>query len=311
MQKCTLLLAGLAGLSFAQDIIRGFNSGGIGPNGVKSQQDFEAEFNKMKNLPGTSGFTSARLFTTIQANTANDPTLAIPAAISTKTSLLLGLWASAGQDAFNQELTALRRAVDQYGQAFTDLIVGISVGSEDLYRVTPTGIANQAGIGSSPDELVKYIQQTRDKLDGHDDLKKKIGHVDTWTAWINATNFPVTAAVDWIGMDGYPYYETVNDNTIDNAGNLFFVSYNTTLTVSQGKPVWITETGWPVAGPKSGAADATVDNAKKYWDAVACRLLGTVNTWWFTMDDTKKDPNEISFSVLKPGLGDPLFDLAC
>lgn len=29
------------------------------------------------------------------------------------------------------------------------------------------------------------------------------------------------------------------------------------------------------------------------------------------MDDTKKDPNEISFSVLKPGLGDPLFDLAC
>ncbi|EMF08721.1 glycoside hydrolase family 17 protein [Sphaerulina musiva SO2202] len=311
MQKSTLLLAGLAGLSFAQDIIRGFNSGGIGPNGVKSQQDFEAEFNKMKNLPGTSGFTSARLFTTIQANTANDPTLAIPAAISTKTSLLLGLWASAGQDAFNQELTALRRAVDQYGQAFTDLIVGISVGSEDLYRVTPTGIANQAGIGSSPDELVKYIQQTRDKLDGHDDLKKKIGHVDTWTAWINATNFPVTAAVDWIGMDGYPYYETVNDNTIDNAGNLFFVSYNTTLTVSQGKPVWITETGWPVAGPKSGAADATVDNAKKYWDAVACRLLGNVNTWWFTMDDTKKDPNEISFSVLKPGLGDPLFDLAC
>lgn len=116
MQKSTLLLAGLAGLSFAQDIIRGFNSGGIGPNGVKSQQDFEAEFNKMKNLPGTSGFTSARLFTTIQANTANDPTLAIPAAISTKTSLLLGLWASAGQDAFNQELTALRRAVDQYGE---------------------------------------------------------------------------------------------------------------------------------------------------------------------------------------------------
>lgn len=91
------------------------------------------------------------------------------------------------------------------GQAFTDLIVGISVGSEDLYRVTPTGIANQAGIGSSPDELVKYIQQTRDKLDGHDDLKKKIGHVDTWTAWINATNFPVTAAVDWIGMDGEFY----------------------------------------------------------------------------------------------------------
>lgn len=220
------VLASLIGLASAQGIIRGFNSGGIGPNGKKSQQDFEAEFNKIKNLPGTSGFTSIRLFTTIQADTANDPTAAIPAAIATKTSLLLGLWASAGQDAFNQELTALKRALDQYGmcltaspricmeyqlqlytdnrkgQAFIDLIIGISVGSEDLYRVTPTGIANKAGVGSSPDELVKYIQQTRDKLDGHDDLKNKIGHVDTWTAWVNETNFPVTAAVNWIGMDG-------------------------------------------------------------------------------------------------------------
>lgn len=88
------------------------------------------------------------------------------------------------------------------GQAFIDLIIGISVGSEDLYRVTPTGIANKAGIGSSPDELVKYIQQTRDKLNGHDDLKNKIGHVDTWTAWVNETNYPVTDAVNWIGMDG-------------------------------------------------------------------------------------------------------------
>lgn len=88
------------------------------------------------------------------------------------------------------------------GQPFIDLIIGISVGSEDLYRVTPTGIANKAGIGSSPDDLVKYIQQTRDKLDGHDDLKRKIGHVDTWTAWINETNYPVTDAVNWIGMDG-------------------------------------------------------------------------------------------------------------
>lgn len=111
----TFLLATLAGLGVAQDITRGFNSGGIGPNGVKFQQEFEAEFNKLKSLPGPGPFTSVRLFTMIQANTANDPVLAIPAAISTKTSLLLGLWASAGQDAFNQELTALRRALDQYG----------------------------------------------------------------------------------------------------------------------------------------------------------------------------------------------------
>lgn len=111
----TLLLAAFAGLSAAQDIIRGFNSGGIGPNGIKFQAEFEAEFNRLKSLPGPGPYTSVRLFTMIQASTANDPVLAIPAAISTKTSLLLGMWASAGQDAFNQELTALGRAIDQYG----------------------------------------------------------------------------------------------------------------------------------------------------------------------------------------------------
>lgn len=95
---------------------RGFNYGANGPSGPRAQQDFEAEFNRAKTLPGTAPFTSARLFTMIQANTANDPSSAIPAAIATNTSLLLGLWASAGQDAFNQELEALRRALEQFGE---------------------------------------------------------------------------------------------------------------------------------------------------------------------------------------------------
>lgn len=193
-----------------------------------------------------------------------------------------------------------------------DLIVGISVGSEDLYRITPTGIANKAGVGSSPDELVKYIQQTRDAIKGTPvEGKSFIGHVDTWTAWVNETNFPVTAAVDWIGMDAYPYYETVKENDIQNGGTLFFEACNATVAVSQGKPVKVTESGWPVAGPKSGQADATVENAEKYWKQVACRLLGNIDTWWFTLDDTKADLNEMSFSTIKPSLGDPLFDSSC
>ncbi|CAK1365554.1 putative glucan endo-1,3-beta-glucosidase eglC [Cercospora beticola] len=306
-----LLSAALAAQVLAQGK-RGFNYGANGPSGPRAQQDFEAEFNRAKTLPGTAPFTSARLFTMIQANTANDPSSAIPAAIATNTSLLLGLWASAGQDAFNQELEALRRALEQFGQPFIDLIDGISVGSEDLYRITPTGIANKAGIGASPDDLVKYIQQTRDKLNGHDNLKSKIGHVDTWTAWVNETNYPVTTACDWIGMDSYPYYQKEVPNSIDQAKELFFQSYNTTKNVSQGKKVLVTETGWPVAGPDFGLAKANVDNAKRFWDEVGCALFAEpVDTWWFTLDDSKQNPEEISFSVVKPGLGDPIWDLKC
>ena len=76
----------------------------------------------------------------IQAGTTNTPIEAIPAAIDTKTTLLLGLWASAGQAVFNNEVAALTSAISQYGTSFTSLIAGISVGSEDLYRNSPIGI---------------------------------------------------------------------------------------------------------------------------------------------------------------------------
>ena len=76
--------------------------------------DFENDFKTAKALVGTSGFTSARLCTMIQPGTTNTPTEAIQAAIDTGTTLLLGLWASEAQDAFNNELAALSSAISQY-----------------------------------------------------------------------------------------------------------------------------------------------------------------------------------------------------
>lgn len=71
----------------------------------RTQQDFTDQFNAAKELAGTNGaFTSARLFTMIQAGTAGDLISAIQAAVDTDTSLLLGLWGSAGQQAFDLEL---------------------------------------------------------------------------------------------------------------------------------------------------------------------------------------------------------------
>ena len=107
----------------------------------------------------TSGFTSARLFTTIQAGTINSPSQAIPAAISTNTSLLLGLFLSAHQTVFSNELTALTLAVSTYGQDFMKLIVAISVGSEDLYRISPICVENESGAGVAPGQVVEYLGQ--------------------------------------------------------------------------------------------------------------------------------------------------------
>jgi len=135
MRFSTSVIAAAGLVSTANAAIKGFNYGAFFNNDqAKTQVDFEYEFNAAKTLPGTNGWTSARLYTMIQHKTQNTVIEAIPAAISTQTTLLLGMWASAGQANIDNEIAALKTAIAQYGTAFTDLVEGISVGSEDLYR---------------------------------------------------------------------------------------------------------------------------------------------------------------------------------
>jgi glucan endo-1,3-beta-D-glucosidase len=101
------------------------------------------------------------------------------------------------------------------------LVAGISVGSEDLYRISPTGIAADSGYGADPDTLVNYIGQVRQSLSGTALSGAPIGHVDTWTAWVNGSNNAVSAACDWVGMDAYPYFQnTMANSETDGPGIL-------------------------------------------------------------------------------------------
>jgi len=237
MRFTSTVLASAAILSTANAALKGFNYGAFFMDQrPKHQVDFEYEFNAAKQLPGTNGqFNSARLYTMIQWQTSNTVIEAIQAAINTKTTLLLGLWASAGPTAFNNEIVALKAAIAKHGKAFTDLVVGISVGSEDLYRITPTAIGNKEGPGAQPSELVKYIAQTRDAIKGTGLAGKPIGHVDTWTAYVNGSNSAVIAALDFIGVDAYPYWETATANSIQNAKNSFYSAYKQTVAAAKGK----------------------------------------------------------------------------
>jgi glucan endo-1,3-beta-D-glucosidase len=235
-------------LAAAATAHKGFNYGSTFSDGTyKQQADFENDFKSAKGLVGTNGgFTSARLYTMIQGGTIHTPISAIQAAINTKTTLLLGLWASAGQADFANELTALKTAIAQYGTAFTDLIVGISIGSEDLYRLTPTWTDTNTDPGAEPDTLVSYISQVRSAIAGTHASLAPVGHVDTWTAWVNASNNEVVKASDFVGMDAYPYYENTQANTIQNANATFFSAYDATVAAVGKAKVWVTETGWPI-----------------------------------------------------------------
>ncbi|KAF2690526.1 glycoside hydrolase family 17 protein [Lentithecium fluviatile CBS 122367] len=308
-------LAASVAVAAAEDKYLGFNSGATTDAGkIKKQADFEQEFStaqKLKGAPGT--FSSVRLYTNIQGDTTDSPIEAIPAAIKTKTKILLGMWTS-GTDNIDNELSALSKAIEQYGSDFTDLVVGISVGSEDLYRVSIDGIKNKSGVGAEVNTIVEFIKNTRDKLKGTALAKTPVGHVDTWTAWANSSNKAVIDASDFVGVNTFPYYENGNNiqmtNEIDNAADIFQASFDATKEAVGDKPMWITETGWPTTGPKWNQAVPSVDNAKKYWDTVGCTLFGQVNTFWYILRDSNPD-NKMKFGIDPELDGTPQFNLTC
>lgn len=241
--KAASLLA-LAATAVAQS--KGFNYGATNADGsCRGYDDFVRFFNEAKTLPGASGFNTARLYTSIQCGSQTEPISAFRAAIDTDTRILVGLWASAGRAAYERELNALLQAARDLGTPFTDRIIGISVGSEDLYRSSEQGIKNNAGVGATGAEIEGYIGWLRDWVRGTGLAKCPVGHVDTWTAWTLAENRGVARAVDWLGHNSFPYFESDRPNSIDMARENFFNSVAQTASVADGKEVIITETGWP------------------------------------------------------------------
>jgi glucan endo-1,3-beta-D-glucosidase len=308
----TLAAAALAVGATAQNNYLGFNTGSTKDDySAKVKADFLAEFTTAQKLVGAPGtFNSVRLYTNIQAGTKDDPISAFEAAIETKTSILLGVWCS-GTSSIDSELSALKKAVSQYGKKFTDLVIGISIGSEDLYRNSVTGVTNGAGIGTQPDVLLGFINQYKKAVADTELASVPVGHVDTWDVWPNATNKAVLDAIDWVGVDEYPYYESGKGNTIKNAPALFDRAYDATVAAVGGKPVWVTETGWPTTGPNWDEAVPSVENAKYYWDNIGCRkLFNKVPTFWYNLRDSNPD-NKMKFAITNNLSTKPYFDLTC
>lgn len=206
-------------------------------------------------------------------------------------------------------MIALKSAISKYGSEFTSLVIGIAVGSEDLYydSTSDGGI-----IGSGPDALVNSIAQVRDAVKGTGLKDTPIGHVDTAGSWTNSSNSAVIDASDFIGVIIYPFSQTSDDNSIENAKSLFQTAFDKTSNVAGKKEVWVTETGWPVSGDTSNDAIASTRNAKTYWDEVGCDLFkGNTNAWWYTLQGSTR-LTQTDWGIVKTtGSDTPVFDLSC
>lgn len=173
----------------------------------------------------------------------------------------------------------------------------MSVGSEDLYRKeTPAST------------LAGQIYDVRDMLGSLGAQGVQVGHVDTWTAWVDGANTAVVQACDFVGTDGYPYWQGA---AVGDGYNVFWESVqrvrDVVNSVKPGTWVWITETGWPVTGSNFGNSVPSRDNAQMFWSSVACSAFAQAHTFWYSLQDYTSSP---SFGVVDANFS-PLYNLAC
>lgn len=273
----------------------GFNFKYYKADGVtcKTRSDWKNDFAALDDLP--NNINAARLFYSHKCDSLAN---AVPEAVSAGKKILVGL--DDDDENFSNEKGALLDAIADHGW---DWIVAISVGTESLYRgdISATSLTSK----------IRDVRGMLKALEGYPSDGIEVGHVDTTNAWYKDANNDVIRACDFIGVDVYPYFQTEDNNEIKNAGNLFknAVSQSKNAVAAAGgrASVWITETGWPVNGAKSGAAVAGVGNAASYFQQVACEMFGTMNMFWFQYQDWYAEP---SFAVVNPD-GQQYFSQTC
>jgi glucan endo-1,3-beta-D-glucosidase len=211
--------------------------------------DFVRQFILAKSLNTPVPFDSARLFTFVQwhtGKTTTDPIEAFDAAIETNTSLLLGVWLLN----FDAELIALDKAFTVHGQKLADLVIGISVGNEDMY----SGFANS-------DIVEDKIRALRRLMDKHKLLfkgkKLRVGHTDIAKFAANPRG------MDFIGMTASPFW---NNESISLAKASFIGSLNGLEERAGQTEKWIAETGWPFSGLTRG-------NECRHWPGTNATIL--------------------------------------
>lgn len=282
----------------ANKIHTGFNHGafwGVEEN-VKQKADFLDGFNLARNLTTDMPFDSARLFTCRAAKTLDEPTEAFDAAVVSKTNLLLGFWITPTQkgdspdENVKNEMAALEKGFKKHGQALSDLIIGLSIGNEDVYRAEAT-----EEIGLTAAVVGQTITQVKNSIASSSFAQymkdKPIGHVDT-------AQYAVVDNADFIGMTAYPYW---NKDSIETASTSFQGSLEGVKQRAGNRPVWIAEMGWPFTDSEQhGPAVAGIDELQKFWSEVGCAVFGKYTTFWFELlRDTTSD-QKADWSVIDP-----------
>ena len=134
---------------------------------------------------------------------------------------------------------------------------------ENLIKIAKEGYVDIAAVGNevmlrgdlTEDELIAFIDRVKQAIPGI-----PVGYVDAYFEFDVKPR--ITAACDVILANCYPYWEGCH---IDYSLLYMKEMYNKAKRAANGKPVIISETGWPSQGTNFGAAMPSDENFMKYF----------------------------------------------
>lgn len=151
---------------------------------------------------------------------------------------MVGAWIGKDKDQNNKEIQSL---IDLAKQGVVDIAV---VGNEVLLRDELT-----------EDEVIHYIRTVKKELG---DIP--VAYVDAYYQFHERPS--LVDACDMILVNCYPFWEGID---IEKASNYLKQMHAVSLAAAKGKPVIITETGWPNKGENINNAEPSEINAMKYF----------------------------------------------
>lgn len=134
---------------------------------------------------------------------------------------------------------------------------------ENLIKISKEGNVDIAAVGNevmlrgdlTEDELIAFIKRVKQAIPGI-----PVGYVDAYFEF--EVKPRITEACDVVLANCYPYWEGCH---IDYSLLYMKEMYNKAIRAANGKPVIITETGWPNHGTSFGAATPSDENFIKYF----------------------------------------------
>jgi len=162
-----------------------------------------------------------------------------------------------------------------------NLIDAANNGQADLVIVGNEAMSQQ---GLTEQQLISYIQRVKTALPG-----VKIATSEIYSVFIDHPE--LIAAVDVVMANYYPYWEGVS---VADAIPAIHDWHHYLSSLSPGKEVMVSETGWPSAGSQLGAAVPSLENANRYFvEFVSWARANNVPYFYFeSMDESWKASRE-------------------